>query len=392
VKRARFGIVALSAFAVALAAAHLRSTPYNNYVLLADAFLHARVWIVWPGPYIDALAYAGHRYVIEGPLPAILLLPYVAAAGLAANQTLVAAALAGIAVAVAWSIGERLGLSIARNAWLCAFLLLGTALQWCAMLGDVWFIAHVSAVCFTLLALDELLGNRRGWLVALWAVCAAESRMSLVLALPVYAVLLSAMEQQPESFTFDRRGSPKRLLGFGSVLAVAAVLWGAYNFARWGTLGDIGYTTWYQHDSAGMTSGSPFRLLYLPYELSSFFVQWPDFAGAFPWIRPSIAGVALTWTSPALLFALWARRPRAFVVALWCAAILTAIPSFLYYVNGFAQYGMRHALDFIPFLFVLMALAARERLPLWAKVLIVYSCVAGVYGVWYWDAFIRPAY
>jgi hypothetical protein len=51
---------------------------------------------------------------------------------------------------------------------------------------------------------------------------------------------------------------------------------------------------------------------------------------------------------------------------------------------------MRHALDFIPFLFVLMLLAARERLPLWTKVLIVYSCVANLYGVWYWNAFLRP--
>jgi hypothetical protein len=58
-------------------------------------------------------------------------------------------------------------------------------------------------------------------------------------------------------------------------------------------------------------------------------------------------------------------------------------------VNGFAQYGMRHALDFIPFLVALMFLAAREGLALWVKVLIAYSCAAGMYGVWFWNAFVR---
>jgi hypothetical protein len=78
------------------------------------------------------------------------------------------------------------------------------------------------------------------------------------------------------------------------------------------------------------------------------------------------------------------------LAALWAAAILTAVPNLLYYVNGFAQYGMRHALDFIPFLFALMLFAAHDRLTLWPKALIVYSCIANFYGVWFWNALIRP--
>lgn len=370
-----------AAFIVTLLASHFRSTPYNNFVLLADALLHGHSWIVWPGAYIDALAYHGQHYVIEAPLPAVLLLPYVALVGVAANQTLLACVLAGIAIGAAWRLGERIGVAPRTNAWLCAFLLAGTGLLWCAMLGDVWFIAHVSAVCFTMLALAELFGNRRGWLVALWAVCAAESRFTLALVLPVYAVLLAGA---------DWRAARGALAGFCGVIAAAAVVWVAYNFSRWGLPTDIGYTAWYHQDQAGMPTGSPFRLQYLPYELWSFFVQYPDFANAFPWIRPSFSGVALTWTSPALIAAFWARGPRLQIAALWAAALLTAVPNFVYYVNGFAQYGMRHALDFIPFLFALMLFAARDRLALWTRALIVYSCAANLYGVWYWNAVVRP--
>jgi hypothetical protein len=374
---------------ITLVAGHFRSTPYNNYVLLADALLHGHVWIAWPGAYIDALAYRGQHYVIEGPVPALLLLPYVAIAGVAANQTLLSAILCGIAIGAAWELGERLGLERPANVWLPAFLLAGTDLLWCAMLGDVWFIAHVSAAAFTLLALVELCGKRRGWLVALWAVAAAGSRFSLVLAIPVYAALLIAADPLPQSWRVDSARLRAVLIGFGGVLLGAGALYVAYNFARWGTAADIGYTSWYHQDSAGSPTGSPFRLQYMGYQLWSFFVQRPDFSATFPWIRPSYSGIALTWTSPALIFALSARKPCAFVLAMWAAAILVAVPSFLYYVNGFAQYGMRHALDFIPFLYVLMVLGARIRLPLWVKALIVYSCIASTYGIWYWNVFLR---
>jgi hypothetical protein len=375
----RSAVAGIAAFIVTLVVSHLRATPYNNYVLLADAFLHGHTWIDWPGAYIDALAYNGQHYVIEGPLPAVLLVPWVAIAGTAANQTFVAVLLAGVAIGAAWELGERTGVAAQTNVWLCTLLLAGTDLLWCAMLGDVWFIAHVSAVCFTMLALVELFGKRRAWLIALLAICAAESRFTMALVIPVYAILLA---RDP-----DRK--PVSWIGFGGVIAAAGALWVLYNEARWGTVTDIGYTTWYHQDQAGMPTGSPFRLQYFGYEFWSFFQQLPGFSSAFPWIRPSYSGVALTWTSPALIYALWARRPVVMAVALWIAAVLTAVPNFLYYVNGFAQYGMRHALDFIPFLFALMLLAARYRCPVWTKALIVYSCAANLYGVWYWNVFVR---
>ncbi len=371
-------VAALVALLVTALVSQLRPTPYNNYVLLAQAFLHGRAWIDWPGAYIDALQYAGRYYIIEAPLPAILLLPFTAIFGLQTNQTLLAIVLAAVAVGAAWELGERFGLRASANAWICAFLLAGTDLLWCATLGDVWFIAHVSAVAFTLLALAELAGKRRGWLVALFAACALESRFSMVLALPAYAYLLLAPRRRMTE-----------LIPFASVLIAVGALWVFYNRARWGTWSDIGYTTWYHQDQAGMPFGSPFRLIYLPYQFWSFFIQAPTRVAAFPWLRPEYSGVALTWTSPALILAFFARTPVRWAIALWIAALLTALPNFLYYVNGFAQFGMRHALDFEPFLVALMMLAVRDRFPRWGYALIAYSCAVGLWGSWYWLSFVR---
>ena len=289
-KRVPALVAAVVATLAILCAASFRATPYNNYVLLADAFRHGRVWIDWPGAYIDALAYAGRYYVIEAPLPALLLLPAVLARGTAVNQSWLAALLGGVATFAGSEIARNLGVRVRTAAVLCGFLLLGTDLFWCATFGDVWFIAHVSAVAFTLLALLELLGRRRGWVVAVFAICALESRFTMAVAVPVYAAMLAFGTGLDPQRDRDARASRRSLLAFACVGLLGAALWVWYNELRWGVPYDIGYTAWYHADQAGLPDGSPFRTMYLPMQLASFFVQYPGVQPVFPFLVPSIAG------------------------------------------------------------------------------------------------------
>lgn len=380
-------VAGFCAFVVAAMFAGLRPTPYDNYVWLAQALLHGHVWLNCPCPGVDALQYSDGRYYnIEAPLPALMLMPFVAIYGSLTNQTILSVVLAGIAVGATWELGERLGVRASINAWICAFFFVGTDLLWCAMFGDVWLIAHVSAVCFTMLALVELAGKRRPWLVAVWAACAFESRFSMLLVIPAYVILCIF---NGAAFRIDAGRLRAVLAQFAFVLVPVAALWGLYNYVRWGTWNDVGYLAWYHQDAVGNKTGSPIQLRYLSYELWSFFVQAPQVSPSFPFLNPSYSGVALTWTSPALVFAFLARRPRLCVVGLWAATVLTAIPNVLYYVNGGAQFGMRHALDFEPFLVALMLLAARKALPIWASLLIAYSCIVGLWGCWFWLTFLR---
>lgn len=377
-------LVGLVAAVLMFGASGFHPTPYNNYVVLADALRHGHVWIDWPGPRVDALQYKGKFYIIEGPLPAILALPFVAILGLRFNQEILGALLGGVAAAAAWELCRRLGTPLFARLCVVGFFVFGTDLFWCATFGDVWFVAHLAGAAFTLLALVELAGKRRGWLVALYAACAFESRFSLLLAVPVYAALL----------WHDRtpRERLRSLAGFGAVLLPFAAGWIAYNFARWNVPYDVGYAEWYHRDDVGEPTGSPFRLQYVPYELWSFFVQWPLRYKGWPYLIPTLSGVALTWTSPALILAFFARRPPRLVLAMWAAAILTAIPDFTYYVNGTSQFGMRHALDFEPFLLVLMALAVRNGIGALGSLLCSWSITAGMWGVWFWRTFYRPGF
>ena len=371
---------------VALAVAHGRHTPYNNYVLLADAILHGRLWIdpLWPGPMIDAVLFDGHRYIVNDPVPALLLLPFVAAFGMFANQTILACLLCGVAVGAAWVLLERLGVSDRVAAWLVVFFLAGTDLLWCSMLGDVWFCAQTSAVAFTLLALCELAGKRRGWLVALWFALALGSRFTLVMALPVFAWWVWSGFDEAE-----RR--PRALLAFAVTLLPFFAAWVGYNEARWHLPWDAGHTIFFRQDPfMGSPTGSPFSLANVPDELYSFFVLPPEWHADTHTLVPAQVGTALWFTSPALLLAFFARRPRRLVVSAWAATVLVAGPSLLYYANGGAQFGMRHALDFEPFVLVLMGLAARDGLGLIWRTLIVLSVAAGAWGCWFWNTAVRP--
>lgn len=385
--------VAVVAFVVMELSSHFRATQQNNYVRVAYAWLHGRMWIDWPGRWMDAVPYNGHYYGVDGPAPALFMLPLVAVWGNAANQTLIALVFAAAATGLAWRLAERLGVSeLSTKVFLALFFVAGTDVWWCAMLGDVWFLAHLCAVAFILAALLELTGKSRGWLVALCVVLAAGARFPEVAALPLFVWALwtgafnGATPSRDERFT--------RLRSFAVVLGCWAVVFVGYDELMWGTVIDIGHNLYYHQDAWGAPTGSPFQLSYVPYQIYSFFfrgpvlVEWLQHV-QWPYLKPDTNGLALTFTSPALILAFLARTPRNVVTALWITTALVAAPEFLYYLNGWVQFGMRHMLDFLPYLFALMAIGVRERLPRWGIVLIIYSAIVGAWGVWYWNSFVR---
>jgi len=393
--RGSFGAVAAGAiaFVVMLVSSHLRSTHQNNYVRVAYAWLHGHMWIDWPGRWMDAVQYNGHYYGVDGPVPALFMVPLVAIWGNAANQTLVALAFAAVATGLAWMLAERFGVDdLATKVYLILFFVAGTDVWWCAMLGDVWFLAHLCALAFMLGALVELRGKARGWIVALCAVLAAGARFPEIVAFPMLAwgLWTGAFAERPPS-PAERIA---RLRSAAIVVVCFGIAFVGYDELMWGTILDIGHTVYYHADAWGSPTGSPFQLSYVPYQIYSFFfrapvlVEWLQHV-QWPYVKPDTTGIALTFTSPALVLTFLAKTPQNVVRALWITTFLVAIPEFTYYLNGWVQFGMRHALDFLPYLFALMCIGVRERLPRWGIALIIYSALVGAWGVWYWNNFVR---
>lgn len=354
-----------------------KDTAYNGYVLMASQWLDGHVWIVNPPLSVDTILWNGHYQIIEAPMPGLIMLPWVAIMGMNASQELVAVICSAITVAAAYAVLFRMDVPAGLRYALTVFIGFGTALWWCTAFAALWMFAGVVAAMFAMLALAEFYGLRRPWLVGLLIVCAALARMPLILSALPLAIW----------FWFERREngapSPRRLGQFLAGIAPGLIAYVLYNFARYHTFADIGYTVWFHHDQVGQPTGSPFQLQFVPLNLYSYFMLAPEFARTFPWFRPTSVGVSLTLTSPALVLALGAAWRERETWLLWSALLLVAAPSVAYYVNGTEQFGMRHSIDFIAFALPLVARGAmRVPVSLWAP-LVGYSILANAYGVWY---------
>lgn len=351
------------------AVSRLNASGMNNYVWLADAWLHGHVWIANAGPYIDWVSYKGHPYVIEGPLPAIVMLPFVAMFGMQTNQTVLGIVAAGVGISALWRLCQQNQVSLRDSILIAAFFMFGTSYFVCAVIGDVWYVAHIFAALFTLLALTEIFGKRRVAVVTFWGVCAALCRFPLIVAVPLYIAFCSG-------------GNWRAAFSSLWVLLPTLATWVWYNEARWGQWNDIGYSYWYYAKDPRAASGSPpFSIAHLPMQLHAFFDGGLLVKRSSPWIFPSAFGTAITITSPPLLLSLFAAIKNAEAQLLWLLAVSTSIPSFLYYDTGGAQFGMRHALDFAPFLVALVILVAKNKaLPAWSFALFAWSVLFGIYG------------
>jgi len=362
------------AFVVYLVSSGFKRTAYDAYALMASGWLDGHLWILNPGPSVDAVLVNSHYYIIEAPLPGLFMLPFVAILGARASQEFVCVLCAAIAVAAADVLLGRIGIAGRQRIAMLGFFALGTAMWWCTAFGAIWMFAGVAAAMLVTLALAEWYGHRRPWLVGLLIMAAALCRFPVILSLAPFAWWL---------WMDDRKASLKRLAWLAAGVVPLLFAYSIYNYLRYDTIADIGYATWYHHDQVGQPEGSPFRLQYLPFNLYSFLLLAPEYARQFPWVHLSGFGVSLTLTSPALVLALAADWRSKETRALWAALLLVAAPSLLYYVNGFEQFGMRHSLDFVAFTVPLVA-RGMMRVPraLWIP-LVVYSVAANAFGVWY---------
>ena len=280
-------------------------------------------------------AIPGHFYIIEAPMPAVLMLPLVLIFGEHANQTIVGVVCAAVAVAAADVLLGRMALAAATRV-ADRFFAAGTVLWWCTAFGAVWMFAHVAGAMFALLALAEWFGQRRPWLVGLLHRVRGAVALSTVLAALPFRVMAMVRRAQDQRLRTARCALPPACFP-------CSLLYALYNDARWQTPGDIGYTLWYHQDRSASRPEGRSSCTTCPSTCTASSCWRRSSMADFPWLKPTGLGVALTLTSPALFLAFWRRCAGARRSSGGARPCSSAAPSLLYYVNGFEQFGMRHA-------------------------------------------------
>ena len=367
----------------------VRPSPNNHYVHLADAWLHGRLdiggdppgtndWACFdtmsqgpcpPGRYAfsgpDAERY--RWYVSFPPLPAVLLLPVVAIFGLGTLDALLWALFAGLAPALLFVVlrflreSGRSTRSVRDDLLVTTLFAVGSVYYFVAAQGTVWFAAHVVAAAFVCLYLLFSFGARRPAAAGLVLGLAFLCRPATLLLAGFF--VLQAIGADKEEARLSR-GSPPRLLRTLTVFAiplavvVAVAMW--HNAARFGDPFEFGHRFLQIRWRSRIETWGLFSAHYLPRNLTVFFLSLPWLVPSNPFVRISRHGLALWFTSPNLLWGIWPKKLDATIVALWAAVLPTALCTLLYQNTGWVQFGYRFSLDYLPLLFVLVALSARR--------------------------------
>jgi hypothetical protein len=147
---------------------------YDHFVWQAAAYLEGQFAIRYPvegvvgvsgnSYFQDVLPVATTDGVPRGllpfpPLPALLLLPFVALWGLATDDQALFTILAAVDIALCWWMLGRLRVRTVVRAFTTVFLAFGTVFWFTAQVTTTWYQAHIVAVGLTLLAIGIAIGG-----------------------------------------------------------------------------------------------------------------------------------------------------------------------------------------------------------------------------------------
>ena len=133
-----------------------------------------------------------------------------------------------------------------------------------------------------------------------------------------------------------------------------------HNLARFGDPLEFGHRFLQVRWRDRIETWGLFSLHYLPRNLTVFFLSLPWWLGQSPFVRISRHGLALWLTTPNLFWSVWPKRLDRTIVGLWLTVVVTALCTLLYQNTGWIQFGYRFSLDYLPLLFVLIALGGRR--------------------------------
>ena len=344
-----------------------RTSHWDHYVYLADAFVHGQLHLFHhPTEAGDMAIVAGKVFIVFGPLPALLLMPLLPFFGPGTPDVLVLVltALFGIFAFDRFLAALPDPPDRFRRALATLTFALGTAMHYGAPMGNVWLHAQISATALQCWAL-WMAARGRGWWSGVALGLAVLTRPTVALAVPLAAwLLVSRRSAEATPATSRVRPRLKAALALGVPVMIATALHGLYNFARFGSPADAGYHYILMGDEfkALIERYGRFNLHFLPHNLGGWLFALPRLeSGA---LVPDGHGMSLLLTTPFLLLLLVPRRVAAREWVMLGSALLIALPSLLYYNDGWVQFGQRFALDWIALALAACALAAR-RVPVW---------------------------
>jgi hypothetical protein len=330
-------------------------------------------------PVRDISAYYNNFYVYFGPLSSILLMPFAFFFKDAFPQVAIGVGSIIVSFVAVYFISKKFKFKSLDSLWLSLFFVFSTVLFSSSVINISAYQVEALGVPFVLLAIWAYLSKRNPLLIGLLIGLATMTRFTLMLSVVFFFFEL-----------IQKRFSIKQFILMLIPIVVAISLLGAYNNRRFHSVFETGYN--YNISTKDLPIGANLKygdksIMHVPANLYSFLVMAPEplkdpnsaFVLKFPYLKLSPWGVAIWFTSPLFLLLLCRFRKDIYTLSASLTSIILAVPVLLWYSIGYAQVGYRYALDFLPFLFLLLIPSLSPKLSKTAIALImigiIFNCV-----------------
>jgi hypothetical protein len=380
-----------------------RHTDLDYFVPLADALLHGSLGLADAPSWLNEVVPRNDLfYVVYPPMPAFVVLPFVALFGPGFDQGWASIVVGAANVAIVYAVLRGMGVARRERVILSLVFAFGTIVWYSAAAGSSWHFAHVVATACMLLAIRACQLDARPALIGLLFGAAVMSRLPLLLAAPFFLAYVvdrvqRDQEDPPNDTPFgsllalrprfrDRAIDLRAVFDYGWPLAAGVgvwlVLYLAYNYLRFGTPFENGYALIPGLLDEGQYHDGFFSIVNIPRKLYALFLTTPAEVGEFPWIQPhGLGGLSILLTTPLFLWSVKARRPDWFNLGAWASVGLILIPILLHADPGGLQFGFRYAQDFYPFLFLLTVRGLGGRLSFEAWIAIAVGFLVNLWGM-----------
>lgn len=331
-------------------------TTQQHFVFLAKSFLHGSLSFIDTGFNLsDTSPFNGRYYWPLGPFPAIILMPFVA---IFPNfyQGYISFALAFVNFYLIYQICKRLNIDDKRSLILTLFFCFGSIYAPLVALPASYYFAQVIAASLIIFAIWEFLGKKRYLLIGL---AIASSIATRITVLPATIFFLY--------FLFKKPVDSKKILVFVLPIIIGLIFLGFYNIARFGNFLESGYKLQIVYkDSQIRRESGVFSPVHIPANLFYFLLSGPEPVltnGHIlkpPYLTFNAYGLSIFFLSPILFLFFLADYKKEINIIAAITSVITLIPILMYYGIGYKQIGYRYALDFFPFVFLIIAQTSRK--------------------------------
>ena len=358
------------------------------FVRLSESFLSGKTYFLkQPGAdWLDTTPYQGKYYSPHGPLPSIVLTPFVyvfKALGVTFYQGYLQPFLVlGIFVLI-YKIAKTVGYK-KEDSLFFAFAFCFSSV----FLGNAFwphFISHTLTTFFLFLLIYGYLKNFRplwsGVLIGLSFLTRASTIG--VVVFPILNIIFGGRDKRTVKYS--------KLIMLTTPVIVSLIFYFLYNWVRFQNIFESGYSSAINLEvSLRSRDYGVMNLIHIPGNIYYFLLATPlpvfrdeiSQVLAFPFLKGNPWGMSLFVTSPIFFYLFFLTYKDKLSKIILITAFLISVPIFLFYGIGVRQFGYRYSLDFLPFLFWLLIKnykLGRDSLSTGLKIVILVSAMINVH-------------